>query len=117
MAASRRLAGKRLVVIEDEPIIKFGLEEILRDAGATIVQTFDQKVDAAILDVNLGEGVTVVPIAVRLRERRVPFIFYSGQSEAFLAPIREAFPNATFISKPAETWRIVAAVVDLWQAK
>ena len=117
MAASRQLAGKRLVVIEDETVIKIVLEETLRSAGAIVMSSFDQKLDGAVLDVNLGHGIDVLPIANRLRERNVPFVFYTGQSETSLAPIREAFPNATFISKPAETRRILAAVADLWQAK
>lgn len=61
------LAGKRLLVIEDSPIVKLGLEAILREAGAKIVETLDEEIDAAILDVNLGHGVSSAPIANRLR--------------------------------------------------
>ena len=115
--AAGQLAGRRLLVIEDESVIKIVLEATLRSAGAVLMSSFDQKLDGAILDVNLGHGVSVVPIANRLRERNVPFVFFTGQSAAYLAPVRKAFPNATFVSKPAETRHIVAAVADLWQAK
>ena len=114
MAPSRVLTGKRVLVVEDNPVIKIGLEELLRSAGAMIVRSFDQKVDAAVLDINLGEGVTVLPVAERLRQRNVPFVFYSGQSRDYLAQVREKFPTTTIIQKPADAKRIVSEVARLW---
>ena len=34
--------------------------------------------DVAILDVNLGNGVTSMPIARELNERNIPFVFLTG---------------------------------------
>ena len=117
MTATQMLAGKRLVVIEDNPVVKMGLEDVLREAGAFIVRSFDQKADAAVLDVNLGSGISSLPIAARLNERRIPFVFYSGQSEEILAPVRKSFPTAPVISKPSEARRIVAEVAGLWKTR
>ena len=116
MRLQRRIAvltGKRLFVVEDSPIVKLGLEAILREAGAMIVETLDDEIDAAILDVNLGHGVSSAPIADKLSQRDVPFLFYSGQSESFLASIRKKFPAALVLIKPCDPARIIREVARL----
>ena len=117
MARDRILAGKRVLLIEDDPVIKLGLEAALREAGAVIVRSFEQPADAAVLDVNLGHSVTVSPIAEVLRQRNVPFFFYTGQSEAFLAPVRKRFPQNRMLYKPAKAEQIVAEVSRLWETR
>ncbi len=85
----------------------------MREAGAKIVTTVDDEIDAAILDVNLGDGVSSAPIADKLTRRHVPFLFYSGQSEAFLASIRQKFPKALVLIKPCDAGRIIREVAKL----
>ncbi|QLH39763.1 MAG: response regulator [Defluviicoccus sp.] len=58
----------------------------------------DQTLTGAILDINLG-GETSYPIADRLRNRSVPFIFVSGYI-AESAP--ERFASCTILQKPVE---------------
>jgi DNA-binding response OmpR family regulator len=113
MSAAQPLAGKRLIVVEDNPVVKMGVEEVLREAGASIVRSFDRKADAAILDLRLGTGITAVPIALTLTLRMVPFLFYTAQTEEAVAPLRNRWPGCKIIQKPADGEAIVAAVVDL----
>lgn len=62
---------------------------------------------AAVLDVRVGAD-KVEPLARRLAHRDVPFVFYSGQTEA--DEVRRRWPDAVFISKPAAPRTIVEAV-------
>jgi CheY-like chemotaxis protein len=85
------LAGKRILVVEDEAIIAFALEDMLAELGCIVVGTamdLDEArsmaevegIDAAILDVNINDGRSY-PIATRLKERGVPFVFATGYGE------------------------------------
>jgi len=115
----RELAGVRVLVVEDERLILMELEAVLEDAGAIIVGTCTDvaaalavanrasKIDAALLDIRLGHE-SIAPVAHALRERGVPFVFYSGQTET--DPIHLEWPTVRIIQKPAPPWAIVSAV-------
>ena len=59
---------ERLLVVEDEPLIAFDTEHILREAGYTIIATVDrvaeavsvlesgEALDLVLVDVNLADG-------------------------------------------------------------
>jgi two-component sensor histidine kinase/DNA-binding response OmpR family regulator len=82
------MPGRRIMIVEDEALVAMVLEDQLADLGLSIVATcptvseaiaaIDQKApDSAILDVNLG-GQFVYPVADRLLEKGIPFIFVTG---------------------------------------
>ena len=83
--------GKTVLILEDEPIIAMGLEDMLLDTGAEVVVSASvpqaltalekARVDCAVLDVNL-HGAKSYPVAARLNELRVPFIFATGYGDA-----------------------------------
>lgn len=79
---------RRILIVEDEPIIVFALEDIIEALGHTVVavaSTIDQALqwlerevpDLAILDVNLN-GAKSYPVADRMRELQAPYIFATG---------------------------------------
>ncbi|SHJ18087.1 CheY chemotaxis protein or a CheY-like REC (receiver) domain [Roseomonas rosea] len=89
--AAGPLVGRRILIVEDEYLIAEAMEEWLSGAGAKVVgpvpsveQAFElieepEKVlDGAVLDVNLGRGETAYPVADRLNERGVPYLFATG---------------------------------------
>jgi DNA-binding response OmpR family regulator len=88
MAKSDLLSGLDVLLIEDETMVSFLIEEMLEQLGAGAVR-HAARVDAglslvaaklpsvAILDVNIA-GETVFPIAERLRTAGVPFVFITG---------------------------------------
>jgi CheY-like chemotaxis protein len=91
----RPLAGKRVLVLEDEPLIGIVLVDILEDAGCVVLgPAYDvpqalnllttDTVDCAVLDVNLGSGQTSAAVADALEERSIPFIFATGYGEGAL---------------------------------
>ena len=82
------LYGRRVLVVEDEMIVAWLLEDMLADFGCTIVgpaARIDQALamikaealDAAVLDVNLN-GQQSYPLADALVTRGVPFVFSTG---------------------------------------
>jgi DNA-binding response OmpR family regulator len=93
----------RILIVEDEPMLAFVLEEFLTDAGFEIagvagrlemaLAMIESRVfDAAILDANLA-GVSAGPVATALTARGLPFIVVSGylpeqQPSAFSGALR-----------------------------
>jgi DNA-binding response OmpR family regulator len=97
----------RILIVEDEPMIAFDLQDMLEDAGfivAGVAGKLERALalvtttafDAAIVDANLG-GVSSVPIAKALATRDVPFIILSGYS---LKTQQAGFPDGVFLQKP-----------------
>jgi CheY-like chemotaxis protein len=92
---SETLAGRRVLLVEDEAMIAMLLEDMLADLGCHVVgpayaiahalelAAAPEAIDVAILDVNLG-GRPVFEVADALRARRVPMVFSTGYGEAGL---------------------------------
>ena len=115
------VAGKRVLVVEDEPFVALGLEDNLRSLGCAVVgpamtlaaallAAGHESVDAAILDVNLG-GETVFPAAAVLADRGIPFVFCSGFSTGTRLP--ERFNEVPRVRKPYTGHIIAQALLDL----
>jgi CheY-like chemotaxis protein len=102
------LAGRRVLVVEDEPLIAMLLEDMLDELGVTLagaadsvpaaLQTLEDglEFEGAILDMNL-RGKSVEPVAQALAERRIPFVFASGYGADALT---RQHLDAPVLSKP-----------------
>ena len=88
---ARPKAPARVLVVEDNMIIAMDMEAMLLNLGAREVETASCVADAlssvaakrpdfAVLDVNLGPE-TSFPVADRLRELSIPFVFGTGYGE------------------------------------
>ena len=86
------LRGKRVLLVEDEAVIAFAVEDMLTDLGCEVVgpafrleeaiaMAETAALDAAILDVNLNDQRSYV-VADELTRRAVPFLFATGYAEA-----------------------------------
>ena len=105
---SDTLAGRRVLIVEDESLVAMLLETILEDMGCTPVgpasniddglamAQAEEPLDAALLDVNVA-GRQVFPVAEALRERGVPFIFSTGYGEGGLP---DEWRGQTTLQKP-----------------
>ncbi|HWL03841.1 MAG TPA: response regulator [Xanthobacteraceae bacterium] len=82
---------RRVLLVEDEMMIRLLLEDMLEDLGYSIAATAghveegtklarEAEFDFAILDMNLN-GRSVLPVADALAERGLPFLFASGYGE------------------------------------
>lgn len=100
-----RLQGKRILVLEDEPLIAMMLEDALNELGCVVLgpandvlqaETLAREaaIDAAILDVHVGEQ-TSESVAGLLAARGIPYLVASGGDG------RGALPGASgILSKP-----------------
>jgi len=93
---ARLLRGKDVLLVEDSLIIALDAEDLLVRLGAHAVHTESsalgaiaaietKRPDIAILDINLGDHDSV-PIANRLAEVDVPFMFATGYGEQSQLP-------------------------------
>jgi DNA-binding response OmpR family regulator len=116
-------AQTRVLVVEDEYLIRMLLEDMLADLGyavAAAVGTITEAsalaangdFSAAILDVNL-DGQEIFPVADILKERGLPFVFVTGYGERSLpAPYRD-WPA---LQKPFQAEQLEAALSGLLAA-
>ena len=113
---------RRVLVVEDEIMIRMLLEDMLDDLGCEVVGaagTIDDAltlareaaVDVAILDVNLN-GSPVYPVADILIARRVPFIFSTGYGEQGLP---ESYRDCELLQKPFQLENLERALTMVAQ--
>lgn len=106
--AGGTLAGRRVLVVEDQMLIAMALEEELAEAGLVVAGVAAQVAaamdllgretpDLAVLDLNLGAE-TSIPVAQELRARGVPFVFATGYGSGFTLP--EELSDAAVVNKP-----------------
>ncbi|MGY3342686.1 MULTISPECIES: HWE histidine kinase domain-containing protein [unclassified Bradyrhizobium] len=118
--ATPRISETALVV-EDNLIIAMAAEVILLDLGARHVETAASVNQAmqvigrtrpsfALLDINLG-GESSMPVARKLKELRVPFVFATGYGER--APVPEELADAPVIQKPYTRETVEASLAKL----
>lgn len=108
----------RVLVVEDEYMLADDLSTELRDAGAIVLGPVgtlpdamasleaEEHVDGAILDVSL-RGEMVYPVADRLVERAVPFVFTTGYDASSIPP---RFAHVVRCEKPINMKRVTQAI-------
>jgi len=112
------VAGRNILIVEDEPLIAMMLEDCLKELGHQVhacCETLTDSLaaidaggfDAAILDLNL-HGDEAWPAAERLREQQLPFAIASG-GDVESAP--EGFEAVPKLAKPF-TFDSVAAMLE-----
>ncbi|RYD98097.1 MAG: response regulator [Sphingomonadales bacterium] len=97
---------KRILIVEDEPLIAMMLEDFLEALDYQVAGTADTiataleqigECDVAILDVNLRAGEQSWPIADKLAELGIPFVIATGGGGDTIA---EAHRDRPILSKP-----------------
>jgi CheY-like chemotaxis protein len=117
------LAGRRILLVEDELLIAMLLETALEDEGCIVVGPFarlddalqaadTEQFDGALMDVNLS-GERVFPLAEILSAKSVPFLLLSGYGEDGVPDDRPHWP---VMSKPFQIDRVLAALGDMMAA-
>ena len=118
------LVGRRVLIVEDDPVIAATQKMILEGAGCTVLDPAPgveaalrtigaHRVDLALLDVNLGDE-KVYPVADALAARGVPFVFLTGYGSETLPPVHRARPCVT---KPCDDDDLLAALSDALHPK
>ena len=119
------LHGLRVLVLEDEMIVGMLVEDMLTDLGCIVIGpaatvsaalrlVADEPLDAALLDVNLGQGASGYPVATELAARGLPFAFVTGY-EADGLP--EAWRGRPTLQKPFQMAALRDVVAELARAR
>lgn len=106
-----------VLVVEDDALVAWDVETALLDAGCLVVgpangvaralELMDaHKLDLVVLDLNLGTD-SSAPIADRLQEKGIPFLFLSGHSREFLPQRHRERP---LVAKPFHPSLLIRAV-------
>ena len=123
-SSKRLLDGLSVLVVEDEAIISFLLEDMLGELGAAQIRhagsvgaalkALDDKMpDLAVLDVNLG-GERVYPVAERLDAAGVAFVFTTGYGRSGIEPQWHA---RVVVQKPFNVDTMAAALKSVVSAR
>ena len=116
-------ATPRLLVVEDEYLIRMLLEDMLADLGydvaaavGTIAEASELAANgdfnAAILDVNLN-GQEVYPVAEILAKRGLPFVFVTGYGERSLP---EPYRDRPALQKPFQVEQLKIMLAEILAA-
>jgi DNA-binding NtrC family response regulator len=115
------LATFRVLVVEDEMLVAMAIEDIVAEAGGTVVGPVgtlvgalalieqDVAIDAAIIDLNLDRQ-SSLPLADALAERGVPFIVCTGYGNARLPSPHQ---NVPVLGKPYGLTELAARLGQL----
>ena len=111
------VAGKRILVVEDELMIRLLLQDMLEDLGHTLAGEAGDieealtlakqgEFDVAILDVNL-DGQPISPVVDILIERGLPFVFATGYGQR---GVPEAYRATPTLQKPFQADALAQAI-------
>jgi CheY-like chemotaxis protein len=118
------LAGRRILLVEDELLIAMLLEAALQDHGCAVVGPYGrlaeamqaartERLDGALMDVNLA-GERVFAAAEILSMREVPFLLLSGYGNKVLPEQHQDWPVR---SKPFQIEHVMGDLAGLIAAK
>ncbi|MGD9965527.1 MAG: response regulator [Hyphomonadaceae bacterium] len=119
--ATDRIKARRILILEDEPLVAMMMAELIEDLRGTVVGPFasvgeaaaglEAKLDAALLDVNVGAELAY-PIAEELRRQGIPIIFVTGYQANAIDP---RFAAAPVLTKPIEQSELAGALARVLQ--
>lgn len=112
------LSGKRILIVEDEPMIALDIEAAVKDAGAIVIgpaatldvaQSLAQSsgLDGAILDLRLGTD-SSADLVTMLRAQGIPCVVHTADSQ-----FAEQWPAVPVFDKPVLPEALIAALAGL----
>ena len=118
----RIFEGRRILIVEDEPLLAMELETNLNALGCKTLRSAatlnaakaaigDSGCDAALVDVNLG-GRQADELAVALTRKNIPFAFVTGYGREGLPA---GFKEVAILSKPFAKEELLVVLAQLLQ--
>ena len=110
-----------ILVVEDDFLVANQIGDWLVDANhrvvgptasvdAALAAVAETGVDAALLDINLGDGLRSYELARILAAQRIPFVFLSGHSPSLTPPDLRDRPR---LDKPFERQQVLQVLQHL----
>ena len=120
MASLDILRGRRILVVEDEPLVSMMMEDVLCEAGCyvvgpagTVEEAFElldrASVQGAVLDIKLMNG-TSRTIVAALAARGIPFVVVTGIDQKLVPADYDGAPVVEKVFAPHE---LIDAVADI----
>jgi CheY-like chemotaxis protein len=117
MSSEAKTAAKRVLIVEDELMIRMLLEGMLTDLGHTVAAEAgsieeamalakEADFDIAVLDVNLN-GQPITPVVEVLVQRGLPFVFASGYGQR---GVPEPYRSSPTLQKPFQADALAQAI-------
>jgi len=113
------LAGRTILLLENERVIAETIAGCLEDVGASVLTAMHihhalviaerPDLSAAVLDLELGDDDSTT-VCRRLSERDIPFLIFSGYDDDY---VRHRWPNATVVVKPAGEQVLINAILNV----
>ena len=114
------LAGRRILVVEDSPVVAEAADDMLRDMGCVVVgpattmapaleMAGEKELDAAIVDINIRGG-KAFPVLRILRDRSIPFLLTSGYADWTMPEEWQDHPR---LAKPYTPNQLRESLLDL----
>jgi len=120
---SALLAGRLVLLAEDDALAPSSTEEALREAGVSILLAHDayqamlvasgHRLNAAILDAHRGEH-TIACVGACLKLHEVPFLLIAGRDHRNRPGVQGG--RACVLIKPVETQMLIAALATILTA-
>jgi DNA-binding response OmpR family regulator len=117
----RPLAGRLILVVEDEPLIALDIASSFEKAGANVTRATsllhamtlaeNDELSAAVLDHVLRDGDSS-ELCECLKERGIPFVMHSG-----LSKLEGPANDGVVMPKPTHPEMLVATVVGLLRSR
>ena len=113
-------AGKNILIVEDESIIAMEMAEAVGAAGGTVLGPVasveaamelvngEERIDAAILDVRLQDGISI-EVAQALKRDGIPLIFVTGYDDWFMPADLE---DVSVYQKPQDPEHVVRMLYE-----
>jgi DNA-binding response OmpR family regulator len=111
--------ARRVLIVEDEPVVAMVVEDILREMGYEVFinltlehamfELDEGEVDAVLLDMQL-RGEDARPLLLKLLARNLPFLVLSGTDQSAL---KSEFPQIRVLPKPFGKEALEEAVREL----
>ena len=117
-AAANSLAGRRVLIVEDDYFIAQDMQRAFEEVGAEVlgpVPSIEEALqliaatsdlEAVVLDINLHDGMSY-PVADALQARGMPFVFTTGYEKTAL-PVRYA--GVPHFEKPVDVTQVTQAL-------
>jgi two-component sensor histidine kinase/two-component SAPR family response regulator len=116
------IAGRRILLVEDEPLVAMMMTQIIGDLGGEVVGPYStlaealaaplEPVEAAVLDVNVA-GELVYPLAERLKAGHKPMIFLTGYDAK---SVDRRFASSAILTKPIDERELATVLAGLFEA-
>jgi CheY-like chemotaxis protein len=114
------LAGRRVLVVEDSPVVAEATDQMLCDMGCVVVgpattmapaleMAGEERLDAALVDLNIRGG-KAFPVLRILRDRSIPFLLTSGYADWSMP---EDWQDVPRLAKPYSPNQLREALLEL----